>query len=160
MLSVVPRVKMISSALPAPRICRHALRATSRTLSRSGTQFVEAAMNVGVVVLIIIPERIDDRARLLRCRRVIKIDERMTVHFLMEDRKILPDDTPIDFVLRGLVHDQAICAHVARCATFFAQRKNALLERGLSAANLLLRPGFVVVKLFPRRIPGLCPLVT
>ena len=109
-------------------ICRHALPRFLVRFSRAGTQFVETAMHIGVVVLVIMPERIDHGARLLRCRRVIEIDQRMTVRFLIEDRKILADDTPIDFVRRALVHDQAICAHVARCATFFAQRKNALSQ--------------------------------
>ena len=75
------------------------------------------------------------RARLLRRRRVIEINQRMPVRFLMEDRKILPDDTPIDFVRRALVHNQAICAHAARCATFFAQREKRVKPNRLNAAS-------------------------
>ena len=39
-------------------------------------------MHIGVVVLVIMPERIEDRARFLRRRRIVKIDQRLAVHLV------------------------------------------------------------------------------
>ena len=69
---------------------------------------MQTAMHIGVVVLVIMAERIDHRARLLRRRRVIEIDQRMPVHLLVEDREILANRLPIDGIAGDLVH-HVIC---------------------------------------------------
>src|SRR4051812_30952527 len=61
-------------------------------------------MNVCVVVFVVLPERVDNRPRLLRRRRVIQIDERMSVDLLVEDREILSDRFPIYGRLSSLMH--------------------------------------------------------
>ena len=65
---------------------------------------MQTAMHIGVVVLVVMPERIDDRARLLRRRRVIKIDQRLAVHPFAEDREVLANRIPIEGAARYFVH--------------------------------------------------------
>ncbi len=62
-------------------------------------------MHIGVVVLVIMLERIDDRARLLRRRRVVEINQRLAVHLLVEDREVLANRIPIEGAARDFVHD-------------------------------------------------------
>ena len=52
---------------------------------------MNAAMNVGIVLLVIALDRFNDRARLLRSRRAVEINERMPVYLLMKNRELLPD---------------------------------------------------------------------
>ena len=61
-------------------------------------------MHIGVVVLVVVPERIDHRPRLLRRRGVIEIDQRLAVHLLVEDREVLADRIPIEGAARDFVH--------------------------------------------------------
>ena len=63
---------------------------------RAIAQFMNAAMDVGVVVLVIIAQRLDDCARLLRGRGVIEINQRMAMDLLIQDRKIGAQCSPID----------------------------------------------------------------
>ena len=73
MPSVVPRVKMISSALRA--LMNRAARA--RGFEGGGgaiAQFVDAAVDVGVVVLVVIAQGLEHRARLLRGGGVVEVD--------------------------------------------------------------------------------------
>src|SRR5690348_6280157 len=57
---------------------------------------MHAAMNVGVVALVIIANRVDDDLRLLRSGGVIKIDERLAADLLMQDRKILAHEFDVE----------------------------------------------------------------
>ena len=50
-------------------------------------QFVDAAMDIGVVVLVVMDERVNHRARLLRRGGVVEINQRLAVDFLVEDRE-------------------------------------------------------------------------
>ncbi len=52
-------------------------------------QFVDAAMDVGVVVLVIMAQRLDHRARFLRRGGVVEINQRLAMDLLVEDREIL-----------------------------------------------------------------------
>src|SRR5258708_5126080 len=49
-----------------------------------------AAMDVGVVVLVVAHNRVDHCLRLLGGRSVVEIDERLAVRHLVEDGEILP----------------------------------------------------------------------
>ncbi len=59
-------------------------------------QFVDAAMDVGVVVLVIMHERVNHRARFLRRGGVVEINQRLAVDFLIQDRKILSQRRPVN----------------------------------------------------------------
>src|SRR6478609_68783 len=48
-------------------------------------------MNIGIIVAIIILNRLDHSQRLLRCGRVVQVDQRLAVHGLMQDGKVLAD---------------------------------------------------------------------
>src|SRR2546423_1203000 len=61
-------------------------------------------MHVGVVVIVVIAQRFDDGARLLSRRRVIEVNQRMTVDLLIEDREIFPNGFPINRAFAALVH--------------------------------------------------------
>ena len=75
----------------APRLPRALVR-----LGRARTQLVQAAMHVGVVVLVVVAQRLDHRARLLRRGRVVEIDQRLAVHLFVQDREVLADRGPVD----------------------------------------------------------------
>ena len=64
-------------------------------------QFVDAAMDVGVVVLVVMTQRVDDGARFLRCGGVVEIDQRLAVDLLVENREIraqcLPNQLSLSF---------------------------------------------------------------
>ena len=79
-----------------PRISRvqKPLHLASRRFIRLGgpfTQLVHAPVDVGVVHLVETRERLNDAFRLLARRRVVKIDERLAMHLLRENREILAD---------------------------------------------------------------------
>ena len=61
-------------------------------------------MHVGVFVLVVMAKRIEHGDRFLRRCRAVKIDQRMAVRLLAEDREILTDDIPIDTATGNLVH--------------------------------------------------------
>src|SRR2546427_6173447 len=52
---------------------------------------MNAAMNIGVVRLVVPGDGIDHSTRLLRGRGIVQIDQRLAVHLLVQDRKIRPD---------------------------------------------------------------------
>ena len=60
-------------------------------IRRSGRERVGRAVNVGIVVRVIIGDRIDHGLRFLGRRGVIEPDEWFAVDLLMQRRKILPD---------------------------------------------------------------------
>ena len=75
-------------------------------------------MHVGIVVFVIIPKRIEHRPRLLRRRRAVKVDQRMAVRPLTEDREILADSLPIYAATGNLVH--TIICPARRCAPLYS----------------------------------------
>ena len=102
-------------------------------LGRAGAQFVQPAMHVGVVVLVIMPERSEHRARLLRGGRVVEIDQRPAMHLLVEDRKVFPNRRPIDGSAGDLVHD-LICDGRDDAPPYFSRFRCSLAAK--SAASL------------------------
>ena len=56
---------------------------------------VQPAVDVGVVAAVVVDERVDDLARLLRRRRVVEIDEGFVVNLAVQDRKILSDTSDV-----------------------------------------------------------------
>ena len=62
---------------------------------RAIAQLVDAAMDIGVVVLVVMHERVNHRARFLRRGGVVEINQRLAVDFLIENRKILSQLCPI-----------------------------------------------------------------
>ena len=59
-------------------------------------QLMDAAMNIGVVVFVIMHERINDAAGLLRRGGVVEINQRLAVDLLMENGKISAQFGPIN----------------------------------------------------------------
>ena len=62
---------------------------------RAAAQFVDAAMDVGVVAAVKLVHGLQHRERLLRGRGIVKINEREPVDLLAEDGKIRPQRLPI-----------------------------------------------------------------
>src|SRR5690242_4671283 len=62
---------------------------------------VHAAMNVGIVALVIVANRIDHGAGLLRSGSVVQIDERLAVDQLMQDREFLADVLNVERAARS-----------------------------------------------------------
>ena len=94
--SVVPRVKTISFGLRALR--NSAVRTRARLVGGGGAvaQFVDAAMDVAVVVLVVMRDGVDDRPGPLAAGRAVEVDERLAVDLLVEDGKIAAERGPID----------------------------------------------------------------
>ena len=89
--SVAERVKTISSVDAALRKRRTRLARRLVGLGRGVGEIVQAAMDVGVFVLVGVHEPVEDGLRLLRRGGVVEIDERLAVRALGQDREILPD---------------------------------------------------------------------
>ena len=60
-------------------------------LGRAHAQRVETAMDVGVFVFVIIADDIEHGARLLGAGGAVKVNQRMTVHALPQNRKIFAE---------------------------------------------------------------------
>jgi hypothetical protein len=95
MASVVPRVQMISSALRALMNLAARARAASNAVRGAHAQLVDAAMDVGVVALVVIDQRLNHRARFLRRGGVVEIDQRLAVDFLVQDREVRAEFGPV-----------------------------------------------------------------
>src|SRR6266404_6238715 len=66
-------------------------------------QLMKPAMHVRVVVLVILPKSIEYPSRFLGGGRAIKVDQRMPVRLLAQDREILSERLPI-YSASNLVH--------------------------------------------------------
>ena len=64
-------------------------------------QRVDAPVDVRVVAAVVVDERVDDRARLLARRRVVEVDEGLSVDGPREDRKLLAHALHIERRGRG-----------------------------------------------------------
>ena len=58
-------------------------------------QFMDAAMHVGVIVLIIMNQRLNDRAWFLRRGGIVEINQRPAVDLLVKDWKVLSERSPV-----------------------------------------------------------------
>jgi hypothetical protein len=65
------------------------------SLGGARAQLVQAAVDVGVVVLVVAAQRIENGARFLRRRGVVEINERVPVNLLVEDRELGADGGPV-----------------------------------------------------------------
>src|SRR5262245_28224081 len=63
-------------------------------------QLMDAAVNIGIVVLVVADDGIEDWPRLLAARRAIEVDQRVPIDLLVEDREILPQPLPINCACR------------------------------------------------------------
>src|SRR5206468_3287872 len=88
------------------------------SFSRARTQRMQPAMDIRVVVLVKIPKGFDHRARFLRSRGAIKIDQRMPVRPFAENRKILAKSIPIHTLCSKFVHT-IICSTRRRAPPLF-----------------------------------------
>src|SRR6185312_11012987 len=70
---------------------RYALPRRLECRSRAIAQFMNASMHVGIVQLVKIPQRINNRVRFLAGGRIVEINQRMTVDGLMQCRKIITE---------------------------------------------------------------------
>src|SRR5437867_11639293 len=77
-------------------VIRYALARFFVSFRCARAQCVQAAMNIRVLMLIKIPKCFDHRARLLRSRSAIEINQRMLMRLLAQDREMLTDGLPID----------------------------------------------------------------
>ena len=90
-------------------VFRDVLAGSFVSFRRARAQLMQAAMHVGVVMLVVIPQRIQHRLRLLRCRGAVEVDQGMAVGPLAQDREILAHSLPIYAAAGHLVHS-LICS--------------------------------------------------
>jgi len=76
---------------------------------RARAERVQAAMHIGIFVLIIMPDDVEDACWFLRTGGAVEINQRMPIDLLAQDRKILAQRRPIDLTLNRFVHT-TICA--------------------------------------------------
>ena len=57
---------------------------------------VDAAMDVGVVLAVVVSDGVDDDARLLARRRRVEVDQRVPVDLLLEDREVAPQRVRVE----------------------------------------------------------------
>lgn len=69
----------------------HALPGSLVMLSCACAQRVQAAMDVGVLVFVIMADDVEHSAGLLRTRRAVEINQRMTIHALPQNRELLAE---------------------------------------------------------------------
>src|ERR1035437_767969 len=62
-------------------------------------QFMDAAVDIGIVVLVVIAQGIEHSARLLRGGGIVKVNQRLAVDLLVEDGKVGPDGCPVNHLL-------------------------------------------------------------
>ena len=65
-------------------------------IRRAVAQFMDTAMNIGVVKFVIMHERINDAAGLLRRGGVVEINQRLAVDLLMQNREVSAQFGPIN----------------------------------------------------------------
>ena len=63
---------------------------------RALAQGVHAAVDVGVVLLVVVAEGVDDRARLLARRAAVEVGEGVSLDLLVESRKVGPDRLDVE----------------------------------------------------------------
>ncbi len=66
------------------------------SVGRALAQRVNATMHVGMIVLVVTRDRLDDGLRPLTRRRVVQIHQRFAVHRLMQDGKVAPDGGDVE----------------------------------------------------------------
>ena len=111
-----------------PEIIRDPLPRSFVGFGRARAQLVQAAMHIGVGVLVILPQNFEHRARLLRRRGVVEINQGPAMDALAQDGEILTQRFPINRRACGSVHG-LICFHLARRATRFRERTTALCRK-------------------------------
>src|SRR5581483_6281658 len=117
-------------------------------LSRLLAQLVDGTMDVGVVVLVVVHQRVDDLSRLLRGRRIVQIDQRPAVHLARKDGEVAPDASDVEAVAHRLSPPSA------SAAASWASRKLRTAFSGTrsmtSSANPLTRKPIAVSSSRPR----------
>ena len=88
--SVVPRTKTISRTSAAFMKARTFRRTPSYDSRGALAEVMHAAVDVGILFLVVPHHRIDHRLGLLARRGVVEIDQRLAVHALPEERKMVP----------------------------------------------------------------------
>ena len=63
-------------------------------------EFMDAAVNVGVVLGVVATDRVDHAPGLLRCGGVVQIDQRATIDRLLEDRKLATNTVDVQIGCR------------------------------------------------------------
>jgi len=103
MPSVVPRVNTISSALAAWIILRSPDPGGFESGRGAAAERMNAPMHIGIVALVVLAQGLKDRAGFLRGRGVVKINQRLAVDLLVEDREVVADISPVGMGGPGVV---------------------------------------------------------
>src|SRR5438552_19134807 len=120
-------------------VISHALPRFFVGFRRARAQRVQSAMDIRVVVLVKIPERLDHHARLLRSCSAIEIDQRMPMRPFAQDLEILANSGPINGLGGKLVHT-TIC--------YQAPLRTTSLP-GVKVERVVLNALTMVVRLLP-----------
>src|SRR6266568_7512497 len=100
---------------------------------RARAQRVQSAMHIRIFVFVIPPKRVDDGARFLGGRSAIKINQRMPVRLLSQDREILADGIPVNSPAASTLVHTIICSTRCRAPLYSDVRRGD--DFGLSRAS-------------------------
>ena len=122
-------------------------------LGRTRGQFVDAAVDVGVVVLVVVNERIDDRPRLLRGRRRVEVDQPLAARRpLAQDREV-GDDLRLFGVGGGDHAPSSVASSILRSsAVRISSRSDSPGKREMTGSK---KPSVMRRSASPRAIPRL-----
>ena len=63
-------------------------------------QFVDAAVDVCIIVFVVADDGIDDLPGFLAARRAVEVNERVAIDFLIEDREVISQPRPLNAARR------------------------------------------------------------
>ena len=103
--SVVPRTNTISSCEPAFRKAATLSRALLKGIAGHFRQGMGAAMDVGVLLLVVARHAVDHGLRLLRGGGAVEPDQRLAVHLALQDGEVAADGFDIEHGRLGRARD-------------------------------------------------------
>ncbi len=107
-------------------------------LRRALAQQVDAPVDIGVVRQVVARDRVDDRPRLLRSRRVVQIHQRLPVDRLVQDREVAADGGGVERTHANALSASAPGRRAASRRSSSARTGSSPIRPVTSVANALM----------------------
>src|SRR5690606_20078589 len=129
----------------------HGVAHVFQTLCRALAQRMYAAMHIGVVLFVVVTDRVDHRLRLLRGGAVVEINQRTTVHGLMQRRELRAQRFDIEGRYGGCVHRQT--SALGKAAISCSAKKSFSVGLPVSSSPALRKPSVSSAMASSRSMP-------
>src|SRR5690606_38683075 len=96
---------------------RHQTPRTFECLGGPVGEGVGAAVDIGVVVAVVVADRLDHRLGFLHGGGVVEVHQRLAVDLLIQNRKRSPHGGNVEITLHPGIHDGCSCTTKASCNT-------------------------------------------